>query len=76
MTPAETATNTVSAAAPNQNRGARQYSISGLDSAAAYDVALFPAEYITDTDGIITFRDIDGTANVADWVPPMASSRS
>lgn len=78
VTPAEAATNEFSAASPNDNRGRRSYSLSGLDDTKTYDIFLFPAEFVTNTDGTVTFRDTEGTTvttddnNVADWAATAA----
>ena len=66
VTPAEAATKTVSASGTS-NEGARSYTVSNLGTNTSVDIALFPAENVTDTSGVITFRDIAGTANQADW---------
>lgn len=65
-TPQEAAVNDVSTGTgANANRGARQYTVSGLE-AGSYDIALFPAENVTvDEDGNATFADADSN-NQAD----------
>jgi putative cell wall-binding protein len=40
--------------------------VSGLDNTKQYDIALFPGANVTNSSGIISFKDSDGTANVAD----------
>lgn len=72
-TPAEAATNPFSTADDNtttadeSNQGRRTYQVSGLDDANRYEVALFPAEFVTvDANGVVTFRDNDNTDADAD----------
>ena len=71
VTPQEAASNTFSAASPNNNRGQRQYTVSGLDNTQKYDIVLFPAENVsTDEEGVVTFTDAENSNagnDVADW---------
>lgn len=73
-TPSETATNSVSATTDDTsttenetNRGRRTYTVTGLDNAQTYDIALFPAENVTvAAGGAVTFADANDN-NVADF---------
>lgn len=69
-TPSEAATNTVSdGTTANDNRGQRQYDVTGLDNAVDYDLYLFPAENVqVDANGVVTFDDNDGTGNAGNDV--------
>ena len=51
-------TNLVSGAAPNEDRGARTYSVTGLQAGGPYTVTLFPPDQITDDGGMVTFADL------------------
>lgn len=66
VSPQEEATNPASSG-PTTNEGRRTYSVSGLDDNATYNVALFPAESVTVTDGTVSFEDAtdDGQADDA-----------
>lgn len=55
------------------NEGRIQYSVSGLDDTLTYDIFVLPAENVTDTNGVISFRDVDGTANEADFTATSAT---
>ena len=67
VSPTSAAVNDFSTASgANANRGARTYTVSGLDADTAYDIALFPAENITVADdGTVTFADTNSN-NQAD----------
>lgn len=55
-TPAEAATNQVSSSAID-NTGRRAYSVSGLEAGKTYNVALAPAETVSNTAGTVKFSD-------------------
>ena len=44
----------------------RTYTVTGLDNTKTYDIALFLAANVTNTNGTISFKDTDATPNVAD----------
>ncbi|HUF31680.1 MAG TPA: S-layer homology domain-containing protein, partial [Acidimicrobiales bacterium] len=69
VAPAEAATNEVSdGTTTGANRGLRQYSVSGLDNATTYNIALFPPANISvDANGVVTFVDTDSN-NLADGI--------
>lgn len=64
VTGAEAATNVASTG--TSNSGAREYSVSGLTAGTTYDVRLFPAENVTVTDGVVSFRDTTPNNGLAD----------
>lgn len=56
-----------SGTATEQNRGQREYTVSGLDDTKSYAIALFRAEDVTVTEGgVATFKDAN-VNDVADW---------
>lgn len=64
VTPAQEATNVISTSGVDDT-GRRTYSADVTGTTV--DIALFPAENVTDTNGVISFADVVAPANQADW---------
>ncbi|MBA2280836.1 MAG: S-layer homology domain-containing protein [Acidimicrobiia bacterium] len=68
VSPTTAATNTVSDPdPPNTNRGARTFTVNGLTNGTTFDIQLVLCEEVTNTNGVISFADVTGNANEADF---------